>query len=179
MVTYSNPVNKTWLLDDAAGFKNGSFNGTEFENPNFADKIVLACDVGGNILLNPDPDWNPSFERKDLLENRPEFWVLDFVWGSAGSEYIQNAPDAYDGTAYVRLKNENLHKGLLGLQPGQSPYAVNLIIDQAKFYTVRYHGRYHNPQHAKPQPCSADVIYYSPIRDLAFYFRVVRYYYQR
>ena len=137
MATYSDPVAKTWTLNDAAGFGKGALKGTELENPNFTDKIVLECALGENLLKNTERDWNPSFEDLEpgsTPEAPKDWWVIDAV---TGSEYIQNDPEgAFDGVDYVRIRNLDPlggeHQcGQLALAPNNLPQTLNLAIDPA------------------------------------------------
>jgi len=149
MVTYSNPVAKVWVLNDYAGFSKGNIKGTEIANPGFADKIVLECTLGENLLQNGERDWNPSFEAEDPLQTgKPDKWSV--ISAATGSKYIQGDPEgAFDGVDYVRIRNLNPLSGDCGqlvLAPNNQPFTLDLPIDPTKAFTVRYHGRYVNTQ---------------------------------
>jgi len=149
MATYSDPVSKTWTLNDAAGFTLGNAKGTEFKNPDFADKIVLECVLGENLLKNAERDWNPSFEDFDPGDpSKPDDWSV--ISAATGSEYIQSDPKgAFDGEDYVRIRNLDPLSGdcgQLALAPNDQPFTLNLEMNPAKTFTIRYHGRYVNTE---------------------------------
>ena len=159
MVTYSNPVAKSWTLNNYAGYSKGDKKGVEIENPGFADKIVLECALGENLLQNTERDWNPSLETENPLQpGTPYRWWL---WG-AGSEYIQNDPEgAYDGQAYARLRDTQAagEYGHLHLAPEINTDTFSLPVTPSKSYTIRYHGRYVNAEQRTPMAPYAWLVY--------------------
>jgi len=147
MASYTDPVEKQWVMGDYEAFKEGTIDGVELNNPNFADKIVTECHLGENLLGASEKDWNPSFEVENLLEPwRPNHWR--FEANPAGSYYQKDDPEgAYDGADYVVIRdesNEPDERGSLRLWPEGSanPNNLNVDVDPQKTYTVRYHGKY-------------------------------------
>jgi hypothetical protein len=154
VATYTDPVAKSWAMDSYEDFAEGTTNGTELENPNYQGKIILECLLGVNKLGPTEKDWNPSFE--DLQPGsdppRPREWRFEFP--STGSTYEQNDPEgAYEGDDYVKLADEGpegrkIKKvGRLILHPEEgSPNQLEIDADPQKTFTIRYHGRYENPE---------------------------------
>ncbi len=105
MVQYTQAVSKTWTLNDQAGYAKGNLKGTEAGNPNFANQVVLECELGDNLIGTDPRNWNPSFEIESQQIGRPRDWAL---FANAGSEYKQGMGDAYDGTAGGRLLPNSL-----------------------------------------------------------------------
>jgi hypothetical protein len=148
MVTYTDPVQKQWVMDSAEDFREGTIDGVELDNPNYAGKVVLECLLGNNILDTQERPWNPSFEEKGLPPNEhlPLHWSFEFP--STGSYYQQEDPEgAFHGSAYVVIRdesNEANQRGRLVLDPEgvPDPEHLNISVDPQKTYTVRYHGRY-------------------------------------
>jgi len=139
-------------MEDYDDFKEGRPDGTEIENPNYADKIVLECELGTNKLGPGEKNWNPGFEEKHPTEPRPYNWRFELP--STGSTYEENSEEAYEGEDYVKLADEGpqsrvIHKvGRLILHPEGAPDPNHLEIDAdpQKTFTIRYHGRYGNPE---------------------------------
>ena len=105
MATYTGPVEKSWEMSTYEDFAEGTTNGTEIENPNYSGKIVLECLLGTNLLGPTEKDWNPGFEVKHAIEERPNHWRFEFP--STGSTYVQGQPvEAYEGNDYVKLADE-------------------------------------------------------------------------
>jgi len=152
MATYTDPIEKLWLMDTYEEFAEGTTNGTELENPNYNDKIILECLLGTNLLGPTEKNWNPSFELEHASGTRPLHWR--FEEPSTGSTYEQETEEAYEGEDYVKLADEGpqgqiIHKvGRLILHPEGAPDPNHLEIDAdpQKTFTIRYHGRYENPE---------------------------------
>jgi hypothetical protein len=154
MATYTDPVEKEWVMDGYDDFNEGRPVGAEIENPNYSDKIVLECKLGTNKLGPTEKNWNPGFEEKHPTEARPYNWR--FEEPSTGSTYEENAEEAYEGDDYVKLADEGeeggkIHNvGRLILHPESgNPNYLDFDLDPQKMYTVRYHGRYQNPEQIK------------------------------
>ena len=151
MATYTDPVAKEWKLDTKDDFAYGKWEGAEIENPNYPGKIVLECKLGTNKLGPTEKDWNPSFEFKHAIEERPNHWRFEDP--STGSTYVQEAEEPFEGDDHVNLADEGpggrtVHKvGRLILHPeGGNPDELEVDADPEKTFTIRYHGRYENPE---------------------------------
>jgi len=155
MATYTDPIGKSWLMNTYEDFAAGTTNGTEIENPNYQNKVVLECLLGTNLLGPTVKDWNPGFEVWQLGTEppRPKDWRFEFP--TTGSTYEQETEEAYEGDDYVKLADEGeegraMHKtGRLILDPdeeGVTPDNLQIEADPQKTFTIRYHGRYENPE---------------------------------
>jgi hypothetical protein len=153
MATYTDPIAKSWVMDTYEDFTEGTANGTEIENPNYQNKVVLECLLGTNLLGPTVKDWNPSFEvwQPGTEPPRPKDW--QFEDPSTGSTYEQESEEAYEGDDFVKLADEGeqgrkIHKtGKLILHPeGGNPDELDVDADPEKTFTIRYHGRYENPE---------------------------------
>jgi hypothetical protein len=147
MVTYTDPIQKQWVMDSAVDFKGGTIDGVELDNPNYSGKIVLECLLGTNLLGPTEEDWNPSFEDPSFTEPwRPNHWRFETI--PTGSFYQQEDPEgAFHGSAYVVIRdesNEPNQRGRLVLDPDgvPDPEHLNISVNPQKTYTVRYHGKY-------------------------------------
>lgn len=154
MATYTDAIEKSWVIDTYEDFAEGTTNGTELENPNYTGKIVLECLLGTNLLGPTEKDWNPGFEVKHAIEERPNHWRFEFP--STGSTYEQEAEEPFEGEDHVNLADEGehgreIHKtGKLILHPeGGDPDELEVDADPEKTFTIRYHGRYENPEQIK------------------------------
>ena len=153
MATYTDPVEKSWEMDSYDDFAYGTLNGAEIENPNYPGKIVLECLLGTNKLGPTEKDWNPGFEIPHPVDPRPRDW--QFEDPSTGSTYVQGAEEPFEGEDHVKLADERdegrkRHKtGKLILDPdeeGIGPDNLEVDADPEKTFTIRYHGRYENPE---------------------------------
>ncbi len=153
MATYTDPVEKEWLLDNYEDFAEGTCDGAEISNPNYTGKVVLECLLGTNLLGPTEKNWNPGFEEEapPPREGSPRHWR--FEEPSTGSTYEQESEEAYEGEDYVKLADEGpqgrtMHKtGRLILHPeGGTPDELEIDADPQKTFTIRYHGRYENPE---------------------------------
>jgi hypothetical protein len=152
MATYTDPVAKSWVMGNYEDFAEGTTNGTELESPNYQNKIILECLLGSNKLGPSGKDWNPGFEKESLtIPGTPEHWR--FEEPSTRSTYEQESEEAYEGEDYVKLADEGeqgreIHKvGRLILHPeGGNPDELEIDADPEKTFTIRYHGRYENPE---------------------------------
>ncbi len=149
MATYTSPESKSWTLDDEAGFAEGTWDGTEVENPNYTNKVVLECKLGTNQLGPSVKDWNPGFEEEHPSGTRPMNWRFEDP--STGSTCVQGEPEeAYEGDDFVKIADESevlWGRGKLILDPeGVSENNLQVDVDPQKTYTIRYHGRYENPE---------------------------------
>jgi hypothetical protein len=151
MATYTTPIEKSWVMDSYVDFSEGTTNGTELENPDYNDKVVLECLLGTNLLGPTVKDWNPGFEFEHASGTRPLHWR--FEEPSTGSTYVQNGEEPYEGDDYVKLADEGepgrvIHEvGRLILHPeGGDPDELEVEADPEKTFTIRYHGRYENPE---------------------------------
>lgn len=151
MATYTDPIEKSWVMDDYDDFKEGRSVGAEIENPNYPGKIVLECKLGTNKLGPGEKNWNPSFETEaPARPGNPRDWR--FEEPSTGSTYEQESEEAYEGEDYVKLADEGeegrkIHRvGRLNLHPegAPDPYHLEIDADPEKTFTIRYHGRYEN-----------------------------------
>ena len=138
-------------MDDYDDFKEGRAVGAEIENPNYPGKIVLECKLSTNKLGPGEKNWNPGFGDRHAIENRPNHWR--FEEPSTGSTYEQESEEAYEGVDYVKLADEGeegrkIKKvGRLILHPEEgSPNQLEIDADPQKTFTIRYHGKYENPE---------------------------------
>ncbi len=145
MATYTDPIEKSWLMDTSEDFAEGTTNGTEFENPNFPGKIVLECKLGTNKLGPTEKNWNPGLEEESItIPGTPKHWRFEDP--STGSTYEENAEEPFEGNDHVNLADEGepgrvIHKtGKLILHPeGGDPDELDVDADPEKTFTVRYH----------------------------------------
>jgi hypothetical protein len=152
MATYTEPVEKSWVMDTYEEFAEGATEGAEIENPDYTGKIVLECLLGENLINTQERPWNPGFEVEDpLVRGKPRHWR--FEEPSTGSTYVQEAEEPFEGEDYVKLADEGehgreIHKvGRLILDPeGGNPDELDVDADLQKTFTIRYHGKYENPE---------------------------------
>jgi hypothetical protein len=153
MATYTEPVEKSWVMDTYEEFAEGATEGAEIENPDYPGKIVLECLLGENLINTQERPWNPGFEVEDpLVRGKPRHWR--FEEPSTGSTYVQESEEAYEGKDYVKLADEGEEGrklrgvGRLILDPDEEGVGPNNLLidaDPEKTFTIRYHGRYENP----------------------------------
>jgi hypothetical protein len=150
VATYTDPVEKSWVMDSYEDFAEGTTKGTELENPNYQGKIILECLLGVNKPGPTEKDWNPSFETRHLTLPRPMQW--HFEDPSTGSTYEENGEEPYEGDDYIKLAAEGeegrrIKKvGRLILHPeNATPENLQIDADPEKTFTIRYHGCYENP----------------------------------
>jgi hypothetical protein len=154
MATYTEPVEKSWVMDTYEEFAEGATEGAEIENPDYPGKIVLECLLGENLINTQERPWNPGFEVEDpLVRGKPRHWR--FEEPSTGSTYVQESEEAYEGKDYVKLADEGEEGrklrgvGRLILDPDEEGVGPNNLLidaDPQKTFTIRYHGKYENPE---------------------------------
>ncbi len=154
MATYTDPIEKSWAMDSYEDFVEGKPDGAEIENPNYPGKIILECKLGTNKLGPSEKNWNPGLEEESLtIPGTPKHWR--FEEPSTGSTYVQEAEEPFEGDDHVKLADEGPQgrianeKGRLVLdpdEPGIGPGTLAIDADPEKTFTIRYHGRYDNPE---------------------------------